>query len=56
MWERMQPFVEAERSRRAGFADPARRQAYFENLYVVIKYTGPEAYRTKASVWRLPAG
>jgi hypothetical protein len=53
VWERMQPLIEAERSKRQDSIDPQRWQIYFENLYHLIQELPPERARSTQRLWRL---
>ncbi|MEU6765033.1 hypothetical protein ABZ916_21175 [Streptomyces sp. NPDC046853] len=54
VWEHMEPLVRAERARRrqSALPDPERWQAYFENLYHLVKEMPAERARAKAQLWR----
>ncbi|MFI9770260.1 hypothetical protein ACIHJG_25810 [Streptomyces sp. NPDC052415] len=56
VWERMEPLVQAERAKRArnNLPDPNRWQAYFENLYHLVRETPPDRARAQTDMWRLP--
>ncbi|MGW0576257.1 DUF4760 domain-containing protein [Streptomyces sp. NPDC002920] len=56
VWERLEPLVAVERSRRSqnGLPDPTRFQEYFENLYHLVRETPPEQTRAQTRLWRLP--
>ncbi|MFE2103546.1 hypothetical protein, partial [Streptomyces sp. NPDC059468] len=55
VWEHMEPLVAVERARRAQNAlpDPNRWQAYFENLYHLVRETPAEQARAETPLWRL---
>jgi hypothetical protein len=53
MWNHVKPVVEAERSFRRASADPTRWQAYFENLYLLVRETQPGLFRSRLRRWRL---
>ncbi|MGW7072359.1 DUF4760 domain-containing protein [Streptomyces sp. NPDC054855] len=57
VWEHMEPLVKAERARRARSAlpDPHRWQAYFENLYHLVREMPAERARSQAPLWRPPS-
>ncbi|MFI5795085.1 hypothetical protein [Streptomyces sp. NPDC051677] len=57
VWERMEPLVRAERTRRVenSLPDPDRWQVYFENLYHLVREAPPEQARTQTPLWRLSA-
>ena len=55
MWEQLSPLVDAERERRKDWADPARWQAYFENLYLLVRESRPSTFRSVQRTWRLPS-
>ncbi|MEU6674205.1 hypothetical protein [Streptomyces sp. NPDC046925] len=54
VWEHMEPLVRAERARRrqSALPDPERWQAYFENLYHLVKEMPAERARAKTQLWR----
>ncbi|MGW4756146.1 DUF4760 domain-containing protein [Streptomyces chartreusis] len=56
VWERMEPLVQAERSKRASndLPDPNRWQEYFENLYHLVREMPPEQARAQTRLWGLP--
>ncbi|MEU2785670.1 hypothetical protein [Streptomyces sp. NPDC007110] len=56
VWEKMEPLVQVERAKRAqnGLPDPNRWQAYFENLYHLVRETPPPQARARTDLWRLP--
>jgi hypothetical protein len=54
VWEAMRPLVEAERAARTVHYDATRWQAYFENLYVLVKEQTPGNVRSRQKRWRLP--
>jgi hypothetical protein len=53
IWETMLPLVEAERARRTVYYDPRRWQAYFENLYLLVKELPPGPARARQRLWRI---
>jgi hypothetical protein len=53
VWEAMMPLVEAERARRTVHYDPSRWQAYFENLYLLVKNQPPDQARKRQKRWHL---
>jgi hypothetical protein len=53
-WEKLEPLVQAERTKRTpSGVDPNRWQAYFENLYRLIRETPPPQARAAQARWRL---
>ncbi|MEV0174511.1 hypothetical protein AB0I00_25735 [Streptomyces sp. NPDC050803] len=58
VWEHMEPLVAVERARRAesDLPDPNRWQAYFENLYHLVRETPAKQARARSRLWRLPSG
>ncbi|MFF0734205.1 hypothetical protein ACFYVK_21575 [Streptomyces chartreusis] len=58
VWEGMEPLVRVEREKRAhcGLPDADRWQAYFENLYHLVRAMPPEHARAQAHLWRVPRG
>ncbi|MFF3399697.1 hypothetical protein ACFYW6_14375 [Streptomyces sp. NPDC002659] len=54
-WEKLEPLVQAERAARTpSGVDPQRWQAYFENLYYLVRETPPPQARAAQDRWRLP--
>ncbi|MFF0366949.1 hypothetical protein [Micromonospora sp. NPDC005087] len=53
VWEAMLPLVEAERATRTVHYDRERWQAYFQNLYLLVKEQPPGDARMHQSLWRL---
>lgn len=58
VWRQMEPLVRAERAKRAHHAlpDPDRWQAYFENLYHLVRDMPPTRARAESALWQLPRG
>ncbi|MET7363576.1 hypothetical protein ABZS76_34750 [Streptomyces sp. NPDC005562] len=56
VWEQMEPLVRVERQKRVRNAlpDPDRWQAYFENLYHLVREMPPPRARAETALWRLP--
>ena len=52
-WEKMEPFIQAERKKRQDSYDPERWQIYFENLYHLIREQPPAKARSVQRMWRL---
>lgn len=53
-WEKLEPLVQAERAARTPSGiDPERWQAYFENLYHLVRETPPPQARAAQARWRL---
>jgi hypothetical protein len=52
-WERLRPYIETERRRRASSPDPMRWQEYFENLAALIDESPPAKARSSSKNWRL---
>jgi hypothetical protein len=55
IWEAMLPLIRAERASRTIFYDPSRWQAYFENLYLLVRGRPPAEARRRQELWRLKA-
>lgn len=53
-WQKMEPFIRAERNlRNPSAADPERWQMYFENLVLLLRQCPPEQARRKLRKWRI---
>ncbi|WP_405809268.1 hypothetical protein OG729_31350 [Streptomyces sp. NBC_00210] len=53
-WEKLEPLVQAERAMRTpSGVDPKRWQAYFENLYHLVRETPSPKARAAQPRWRL---
>lgn len=53
-WDRLEPYIETERTRRAGSSDPRRWQEYFENLAALLRTKmKPDDARKAGPLWTL---